>query len=128
MNPLVRWLKPKPLRPGDRVHVVAPAGPFDRPSFEAGLARLSSRYRVEFDERVFLRERYLAGPDAVRGEMLAEALADEDARAVFCARGGYGVMRLLHSIRLPTEAPPVVVGFSDITALHCLFQAHGRPS
>jgi muramoyltetrapeptide carboxypeptidase len=124
----VRWLKPKPLRPGDRVHVVAPAGPFDRAGFEAGLAKLSSRYDVRYDARLFASERYLAGPDALREAVLSEALADPEARALFCARGGYGVMRLLPRVRLPSGAPPAVVGFSDITALHALFQAHGRTS
>jgi muramoyltetrapeptide carboxypeptidase len=124
----VRWLKPQPLRPGDRVHVVAPAGPFDRLSFEAGVVRLASRYRLTYDARIFSRERYLAGPDVMRMGALAEALGDEQGRALFCARGGYGVMRLLPSVRLPTGAPPLLVGFSDITALHALFQTHGRAS
>ncbi|MCI0569118.1 MAG: LD-carboxypeptidase [Myxococcaceae bacterium] len=124
----MRWLKPQPLRPGDCLRVVAPAGPFDRAGFDAGVARLSSRYRVLFDDRLFARERYLAGTDALRAAMLSEALEDREGRAVFCARGGYGAMRLLPSVRLPVGAPPLLAGFSDITALHALFQTHGRAS
>lgn len=128
MTAPVRWLKPQPLRPDDRIRVVAPASPFPRETFDAGVARLGTRYHMELDDRLHARRRYLAGPDAQRAALLSEALDDRDARAVWCARGGYGVMRLLPDVRLPAGAPPLLAGFSDITALHCLFQAHGRAS
>jgi muramoyltetrapeptide carboxypeptidase len=115
------------VRPGDRVAVIAPASGFDRPSFEAGVAVLSARYRPTFSEGIFSRHRYLAGDDARRLSELVAALADREARAVFCARGGYGATRLL--MRLADMPPPgerkLLVGFSDITALHLWLQAHG---
>lgn len=110
------------LRPDDRVVAVAPAGPFDRASFEAGVAIIGGRYRVHYDPGVLTRHRYLAGNDERRLKELAAALADTDARAVFCARGGYGMMRLLaglEDIALPAKP---VIGFSDLTALHQLLQ------
>lgn len=116
------------LRPGDPVTVVAPAGPFDRASFEAGLEVISRRYRVHYDPGVLTRQRYLAGSDARRLGEIWRALADGDSRAVFCARGGYGVMRLLPGLEgVPLTAKPVI-GFSDITALHQLLQRHGLVS
>ncbi|MBF5042873.1 LD-carboxypeptidase [Aggregicoccus sp. 17bor-14] len=122
------WQKPLPLRPQDAVHVVAPAGPFDRPSFDAGLALLSARFRVRHREDLFSAHRYLAGDDARRGEELRAALLDREARAIFCARGGYGAMRLLPGLPLADAAPSSLVGFSDITALHLAQQALGRVS
>ena len=116
-------LTPPPLRPGDRVAVVAPSGPFDRPSFDKGLEVLARRYRPVFTERLFETHRYLAGTDASRGAELQQALADDGIRAVFAARGGYGAMRLLPSLRFTT--PRLVVGFSDVTALHLAAQRHG---
>lgn len=116
-----------PVRPGDRVAVIAPASGFDRPSFELGLKVIADRYRPEFTEELFTRHRYLAGDDARRlGELLA-ALAEPSARAVFCARGGYGATRLLSHLagRPPPGERKLLVGFSDITALHLWLQAHG---
>ena len=59
-----RFLKPRPLQPGDRVAVVAPAGPLDRESMDAGLRILAGRYKVEWDPGLLSRTRYLAGDDA----------------------------------------------------------------
>jgi muramoyltetrapeptide carboxypeptidase len=56
------------------------------------------------------------------------ALTDPDIKAIFCARGGYGAMRLLSQVaRLPDSSvlPKPLVGFSDITALHCWLQQLG---
>jgi muramoyltetrapeptide carboxypeptidase len=119
----VSFLTPPPLRPGDRVAVIAPAGPFDRPSFEKGLEVLARRYQPTFTERLFERHRYLAGTDASRSAELQAALADDSVRAVFAARGGYGSMRLLPGLTF--SSPKSVVGFSDITALHLAAQQHG---
>jgi muramoyltetrapeptide carboxypeptidase len=119
----VSLLTPPPLRPGDRVAVVAPSGPFDRPSFDKGLEVLARRYQPVFTDRLFETHRYLAGTDASRGSELQQALADDTIRAVFAARGGYGAMRLLPSLRFTT--PKLLVGFSDVTALHLAAQQHG---
>jgi muramoyltetrapeptide carboxypeptidase len=121
------FVRPPALRPADTVAVVAPAGPFDRSSFEAGLAILAARYRVRVGEGIFARARYLAGDDGRRLDELAAALADDDVRAVIAARGGYGAMRLLARLapKLAGLRPRAVVGFSDITALHGALQAAG---
>jgi muramoyltetrapeptide carboxypeptidase len=120
-----RRARPPALRPGDAVAVVAPASPFDRESFEAGIRVLGARYRPVFDEGLFARARYLAGDDARRRDELGAALADDGTRAVFAARGGYGALRLLPKLRVAGLAPKPVVGFSDLTAVHLLLQAAG---
>lgn len=117
------FLTPPPLRQGDRVAIVAPSGPFDRPSFEKGVEIISRRYQPVFTERLFEAHRYLAGTDAARGAELQQALDDESIRAVFAARGGYGAARLLPSLRF--SSPKLLAGFSDFTSLHCAAQKHG---
>ena len=109
--------------------MVAPAGPFDPAAFEAGLAVLERRLglvpRMRSD--VSARRGYLAGDDGRRAEEWREAVADREARAIFCARGGYGAMRILRAVdpaRL-AEAPKLVVGFSDITAIHAALNRGG---
>ena len=127
--------KPHAVRPGDTVAVVAPAGPFERAGLEAGIATLGGRYRVRFDERIFSRARYLAGDDDRRFAELTNALGDPEIKAVFCARGGYGAMRLLPrleswaaTVGAPMPLAKPLVGFSDITALHQWFQSNGLAS
>src|SRR5579872_4128498 len=125
MSPTPRYRAFPALRPGDPVVVVAPASPFDRASFDAGLEIIARRYQVRYDAGLLTRQRYLAGSDERRLGELAGALADTQSRAVFCARGGYGMMRLLPRVESLTVAAKPVVGFSDITALHQLLQRRG---
>jgi muramoyltetrapeptide carboxypeptidase len=125
MKTPVRWQKPLLLRPRDPVHVVAPAGPFDRPTFEAGLALIAQRYSPQYEPGLFESHRYLAGDDRRRRDELSRALLDSRARALFCARGGYGSMRLVADLPLADMASTMLVGFSDITTLHLALQAQG---
>jgi muramoyltetrapeptide carboxypeptidase len=113
--------KARALRPGDPVAAIAPAGPFDRESFEAGLAIIAERYRVQYDPSIFHRDRYLAGDDARRLAELRAALASAEVKAIFCVRGGYGTMRLLPELeRTPTDAArratPAVAEKADVDA------------
>jgi len=124
------FAKPPAVRPGDTVAIIAPSGPFDRESFEAGLTVLERRYRLQYDARLFERYRYLAGKDSGRLRELLAALEDPQIRAVFCARGGYGAMRLLPHLAAAdlSRALKPVIGFSDITALHLWLQHQGTAS
>ncbi|MBI5481885.1 MAG: LD-carboxypeptidase [Deltaproteobacteria bacterium] len=114
-----------PLAQGDRVAVVAPSGPFDRESFDQGLALVAQRYVPVFTDRLYQKHRYLAGTDEARLAELQAAVDDESVRAVFTARGGYGAMRLLPALRLAGRPPRPLVGFSDVTALHAVAQLAG---
>ncbi len=73
------------------------------------------------------RRAYLAGDDARRIEEWREAVADPDARAIFCARGGYGAMRILRAIDPAPllERPRLFVGFSDASAIHAVLNRAG---
>jgi len=115
------------LRPGDSIAVVAPAGPASPRELSAGLALLATRYRVRPAENLFERGGYLAGSDERRLDALNRALSDPDVRGIFCARGGYGVQRILSGLdgaALRSDPKPIV-GFSDITALLCWARVQG---
>lgn len=113
-------LFPPPVRPGDRLHVIAPSGPFDRLLFFRALGWLGRRYRVVWDRGCLERHRYLAGDDQRRLAELDRALRDPLATAIVAARGGYGATRISHRADFASlrEHPKWFVGFSDATALH----------
>jgi muramoyltetrapeptide carboxypeptidase len=121
----------KTLNPGDLVAVVAPAGPA-LPEQLAGLEALYARHglRVRLYPGCHASTGYLAGPDALRLADLHAALADGEVAALHCLRGGYGAMRLLDAIDidLVRRAGKLLVGYSDITALHALWCRAGLPS
>lgn len=112
--------KPRALQTGDRVAVVAPASPFDRAVFDAGVAELTRLgFSPSFDERVFAEDQYLAGPASVRAAALMAAWDDPEIAAVFAVRGGYGSAQLLPLLDLERlrATAKVFVGCSDLTAV-----------
>ncbi len=120
----VEWrplLRPKGLRPGATVAITAPASPVGlgelRSALEA-LSRLGCRVVLGATVRSG-KQRYLPAPDHERAQELMEFVADPTVEAVLCARGGYGVMRLLPFLEweLFRRFPKPIIGFSDITAL-----------
>jgi muramoyltetrapeptide carboxypeptidase len=118
------------LRPGARIQVVAPAGPFDQVEFERGVERLRRRYDVYYAPSIAEREGYFAGSDERRAGELLAALRDRYVQGIVAARGGYGATRLLDRIdaELVAKNPKLLVGFSDITALHALWARAGMGS
>jgi muramoyltetrapeptide carboxypeptidase len=112
-------IRPPRIVPGARVAIVAPAGPVPREPFAAGAAILGARYELVHDERIFDRSGFLAGDDAARAAELQRALTDPTIAAVICARGGWGILRILDRLDAAAfaRAPKPIVGFSDVTAL-----------
>jgi muramoyltetrapeptide carboxypeptidase len=118
-------VKPPFLRPGDPIAVVAPSGVVERGRLAAGIAYLRSHgHPVLTGPHVGARDGYFAGRDAVRAGDLNAAIADRRARAIFFARGGYGLTRILDRIDLRglVRRPRLLLGFSDATALFMALQ------
>ncbi|MER6431256.1 LD-carboxypeptidase [Streptomyces sp900105245] len=121
-------LRPARLAPGARVAVVAPSGPVPEERLQAGLDVLRG---WDLDPvvapHVLDRHRdfgYLAGTDADRAADFQNAWCDPAVDAVLCARGGYGVQRMVDLLdweAMRAAGPKVFVGFSDITVLHEAF-------
>lgn len=117
------------MQPGDTVAVVSPSGPVDAVLLGRGVERLEGLgLKVVVGPHVLDRQDldYLAGPDAARAADLESAWCDPAVGAVFCARGGYGAARLLGLLdwdRMRAAGPKVLIGSSDITALHQAFAA-----
>ncbi|MDX2021077.1 MAG: LD-carboxypeptidase [Deltaproteobacteria bacterium] len=108
------------LRPGDRIRIVAASGPVPEDRFNAGVQILRQRYEVVFDPaQVFAKQGYLAGDDASRAAALNAAFMEPGTKAIWMARGGYGLTRILPALALTAlqAHPKIIVGFSDVTAL-----------
>ena len=112
--------KPRRLTSGDRIALVAPASPFAREAFEAGVAELR---RLGFDpvysEAVFAREGYLAGDADVRARDLLDAWTNPAVAAVMAVRGGYGSVQVLPLLSEATfrAHDKAFIGYSDNTSL-----------
>ncbi len=113
-------LKPHQLEKGDTIGVIAPAGPVSETELQPGLAFLESfGFKVQIGPHVYHKQEYLAGDDEMRLADFHCMVEDPGVRAIICARGGYGTMRLLDGIDfdLIRNNPKIILGYSDITAL-----------
>lgn len=115
-----RIIKPKRLKEGDRIGIIAPASFITEEDFEKIKTNLESigLFAVP-SKNLFKKIGYLAGDDKERVEDLHEMFSRKDIAGIFCARGGYGTPRILRMIDydLIRKNPKVIVGYSDITAL-----------
>ena len=118
---------PRPLTPSGRVAIAAPASAaLDASDAHAGLAALRARGLTVEPGRAFVQpDGFLSGPDDERADELNSLFARGDLSAVVCLRGGYGVLRLLDALDYDAarETRPLVVGYSDVTALHLALYA-----
>jgi muramoyltetrapeptide carboxypeptidase len=121
-------LKPRRLQPGDRIALVAPASAFKREEFDAGVQELSRLgFEAVYDQRVFERQRFVAGSPEMRASAIHAAWHDPSIAALVAVRGGYGSAQLLPLLdaELMRANPKVFVGYSDVTALLAFHLRHG---
>ncbi len=111
--------RPRALRPGDRVAIVAPASPFARDQFDAGVAELRTLgFEVVYDDSVFERTGYVAGSAETRAAAFTRAWMDPSIAALVAARGGYGSVQLLPLLDAGMGSrPKPFIGYSDTTSI-----------
>jgi len=117
-------IKPPALKRGDLVAVVAPSSNIKPNHLARGIAELERLgFRAQYEPEILTRDRYTAGSDERRAGELMRAFENPDVKAVWCARGGYGAMRIFELIDddVLTNNPKIFIGYSDITALHLYF-------
>lgn len=113
-------IRPRQLRSGDRIALVAPASGFKEDALQRGVAELARLgFEAVYSPDVFARTSFEAGSAEVRARTLMEAWADPSIGGILAIRGGYGSQQLLplldaHAMR---EARKVLIGYSDVTAL-----------
>ena len=112
---------PPLLQRGDRVAIVATARKISPVETEPATRLLESwGLEVELPPNIYAECHQFAGDDAARAADLQWALDNPDIKAVFCARGGYGTIRIIDRVDFTAFArkPKWIVGYSDVTVLH----------
>ena len=130
MNP---QLFPPPLKKGDTIGIVAPAGQLqDKMRFIKGIRILHEMgFQVKFPKNLWPGSNYLADSDENRAHEFNRLLLDDEVKGLISLRGGYGCLRMLGKIDLALVAknPKILVGFSDISVLqNYLFEQTGLVS
>lgn len=119
------------LKSGDRIRIVAPAGKISPEKIMPGIELLRNQgFEVLIGNHVFDANFQYSGTDHQRTADLQEAIDDPQTKAIICARGGYGSVRLIEYLNFSElkSNPKWLVGFSDITVLHSVFHTLGIAS
>ncbi len=113
---------PPYLLPGDSIGITCPAGYITQAQIEPSVALMKAwGFNVVVGKTVGARDFTFGGTDQERLLDLQEMMDDPNIKAIMCARGGYGAVRIVDMLdfRKFRSSPKWVIGFSDITILHC---------
>jgi muramoyltetrapeptide carboxypeptidase len=117
----VRKIQPPFLRPRNEVAIVSPAFAIDEGKIESSVKVLESwGLKVHVGKNVLNKNGPFAGTDKERLSDIQKATDSKKIKAVFCSRGGYGLLRIIDKIDFSSlkKSPRWYVGFSDVTVLH----------
>ena len=120
-------ITPAYLKKGDKVAIVAPAGKINKKKVENAVAGLEKwGLKPIVGKNVFKASNQYSASDRQRLSDFQKALDDDDIRAIICARGGYGSIRIIDKLNFTKfkKSPKWIVGFSDITVFHSHIQSN----
>lgn len=115
---------PAALNPGDKVGLIAPAGPVAPEKVANAITNMQNLgLEPVYNEIALKKHGYFSASDQERLDDLHQMFANKEIKGIWCLRGGYGCTRILPFINydLIRKNPKVFVGYSDITALHHAF-------
>jgi muramoyltetrapeptide carboxypeptidase len=126
-------IQPAYLKAGDTVAIVAPSGVLNGRNKEVNQAKILLKkwgLNVVVGEHVFKKANHFAGTDDERAEDFQKALDNPNIKAIWCARGGYGTVRMIDKLDYTKfkQNPKWVIGYSDITAIHNQLNIEGSES
>jgi len=114
-------LTPPYLKKGDKVGIVCTARKVDRDDLEEGIALLEAcGLKPVLGKTIGASDNQYGGSDALRAADLQAMLDDEEINAIWCAKGGYGTVRIIDEINFYKfiKYPKWIIGYSDVTVLH----------
>ena len=109
------------LKKGDRVAIAATARKVSPQEMEPAIKLLQHwGLEVVIPEGLYAEDHQMAGTDSHRAAVLQRLIDDNEIKAILCARGGYGTVRILDCLNLTAlvQHPKWIIGYSDVTALH----------
>ena len=127
----INTIFPKPLKKGDTIAILSPAGSVNPEHVECAIPVLKEQgWDVIVMPHTLGNYGNYSGTISERYSDLKEAFLNPSVRAILCSRGGYGVVHLMDSLnQLPlNDDPKWVIGYSDISALHALMSTKGIAS
>lgn len=113
--------QPKSLQRGDIVAIVTTARKIDKEDLQLAIELLESwGLNVVIGKTIGLSDCQFGGTDSQRISDFQQAIDDDAVKAIWCARGGYGTVRIIDALEFTKflQQPKWVIGFSDVTALH----------
>ena len=124
-------IQPPILIPGDTIGITCPAGSIPLEQVQNCILTLEKwGFKVKLGKTVGTKKDCFSASDAQRALELQQMLDDTNVKAVLCARGGYGLSRIIDQINYSdfNQNPKWVIGFSDITVLHAAIQKQNTMS
>ncbi len=118
---------PPYLKKGDTIGIVCPSGYMPANKAETCIKTLESwGYRVKVGSTLGSQFHYFSGNDKQRTQDLQQMMNDSSVKAILCARGGYGLSRIIDDLDFQKfkKNPKWIIGFSDITVLHAHIYQH----
>lgn len=120
-EPEKKIIIPPYLKPGDTIGISSPAGYIQISEIQSAVNKIKEwGYRVKIGDTIGKRAFTFGGTDEERRADLQQMLDDPGIKAILCARGGYGLVRIIDTLDFTKfkNNPKWVIGFSDITVLH----------
>lgn len=116
---------PPPLKNGDEIRVISTARKISELELQPAILWMKQQgFTPSFGKHLFNEFHQFSGTDEDRAQDLIEALTDPKVKAIWCARGGYGSIRLMPYLEKIDVLPQLkwVIGYSDVTVLHAWLQ------
>jgi muramoyltetrapeptide carboxypeptidase len=119
--------KPPYLKTGDTIAIAATARKVSSEELQPAINLfIGWGLKVKLAEGIFETAHQFAGDDSIRANALQLLLDDEQVKAIICARGGYGTVRIVDRLDFTSfvQHPKWLIGFSDVTVLHSHIFSH----
>jgi muramoyltetrapeptide carboxypeptidase len=115
------FVSPAFLKDGDIIGITAPAGYITSEEIRSAVQKMESwGYKIKIGETIDKRDFTFGGTDEERTKDFQQMLDDPKIKAIMCARGGYGVVRIIDKLNWEKfkAKPKWIIGFSDVTVFH----------
>ena len=112
---------PRYLKPGDTIGITCPAGTITPEEIQPAMIQMVEwGFNIKVGETIGKKDFTFGGTDEERARDFQQMIDDPKVKAIMCARGGYGFVRIIDKIDFTKLAakPKWIIGFSDVTVLH----------